>query len=402
MMPRRANPMGFRSASRRAFLKGCAATAAALATRSVRLGARAPRRVAIVGGGIIGASIAYHLARRGAEVIVLEKRAPASGATANSFAWINAGAKRPRGYFDLNRLGMAGWRRLQSELGVERLVVQWGGTVQWQADPAKADAFTRAVAAQQAWGYDTRVIDVPELRRLVPRLEPGAVAAASFCAEEATVDPVGATRLLLEAASGHGASVRHPATVTGFDRDGDRVRGLRLGSDVVAADAVVLAAGVELPALAAMLGAAVPMQDSPGLLAHTRPHARLLDRIVVAPGATIKQLPSGEIVSGVDFGGSPSHDTSAAMGQKLLAGAGRFLPALGEATLDRVTLGWRVLPADGLPVIGRMASAPNVYLAAMHSGITLAPAIGQLATLELLDEVEVDELAPYRLRRFAR
>jgi glycine/D-amino acid oxidase-like deaminating enzyme len=52
--------------------------------------------------------------------------------------------------------------------------------------------------------------------------------------------------------------------------------------------------------------------------------------------------------------------------------------------------------------VGRVAAHPNVYLAAMHSGITLAPAIGQLAAIELLDGVEVDRLTPYRLERFAR
>jgi glycine/D-amino acid oxidase-like deaminating enzyme len=387
--------------NRREFVVAGGLAAVALAVRPARLSARAPRRIAVVGGGIIGASIAYHLAKRGAEVHLLEKRGPAAGATANSFAWINAGSKRPRGYYELNRLGMAGWRRLQHELGPERLVVQWGGTVQWHSDPQRAEALRRGVAAQQAWGYSSRLVDLPELRRLVPTLEPGPVAAASFCDEEATVDPVAATGRLLEAAAGHGAVIRHPATVSGFEMAGANVRGVQIGGDTLAVDAVVLAAGVELPALGALLGLTVPMQDSPGLLAHTRPHARLLERVVVAPGATLKQLPNGEIVTGVDFGGSPSHDTSEAMGRRLLAGSARFVPRLKEATLERVTLGWRVLPADGQPIIGRVPSRPNVYLAAMHSGITLAPAVGQLAAIELLDDVEVDVLEPYRLGRFA-
>ena len=373
----------------------------ALGTRSVRLSARAPRRIAVVGGGIMGASIAYHLAKRGAEVHLLEKRAPATGATANSFAWINAGSKRPRAYYDLNHLGMAGWRRLQHELG-PRLVMQWGGTLQWQAEPGRAEAFRRAVAAQQAWGYNTRLVDVAEMRRLVPALEPGAVSAGSFCDEEGTVDPVSATKLLLEAATAHGAVVRHPATVAAFDMDGTSVRGLRLGDETMAVDAVVLATGVDLPVLGALLGVAVPMAESPGLLAHTTPHARLLERVLVAPGATLKQLPGGEIVTGVDFGGSSSRDTSAAMGHKLLDGASRLVPRLTDTSLDRVTLGFRVLPADGQPIIGRVASRPNVYLAAMHSGITLSPTVGQLAAIELLEQVEVDLLTPYRVERFAQ
>lgn len=387
---------------RRDFVRrlGLAAAALSLAARPLRLSARAPRRIVVVGGGIMGASIAYHLAKRGAEVHLFEKRTPGSGATANSFAWINAGSKRPRRYWELNHLGMAGWHRLQHELGPTRLVVQWGGTVQWLADAARADGFRRGIAEQQAWGYAARAIDEPEMRRLVPTLTPGPVAAASFCEEEGTVDPVDATRLLLDAASAHGATVRHPATIAAFDTDGSRVRGVRVGSETVAADAVVLATGVELPALGKLLDVDIPMEESPGLLAHTKPHARLIDRVLVAPGATLKQLPNGEIVTGVDFGGSPSRDTSPAMGATLLDGAARFVPRLKDASLDRVTLGFRVLPADGQPLIGRVQSRPNVYLAAMHSGITLAPAVGHLAALELLEQVEVDLLAPYRLERF--
>jgi len=371
-----------------------------LAVRPLSLAARAPHRVVVIGGGIIGASIAYHLARRGAAVLLLEKQAPATGATANSFAWINAGSKRPRRYFELNHLGMAGWRRLQHELGVTRLAVQWGGTVQWQDAPGRAEVFRAAVAAQQAWGYSTRLVDTAEMRRLVPALEPGPVAAASFCDEEATVDPVAATRLLLAAAEGHGAVIRHPATVTAIDADATGTRAVRVGAETLPADAVVVAAGVDVTAIGRLLGVAVPMEESPGLLAHTTPHPRLLDRVIVAPGATLKQLPNGEIVTGVDFGGSPSRDTGVAMGRKLLDGASRFVPRLRETTLDRVTLGFRVLPADGQPIIGRLRTHPGVYVTAMHSGITLAPIVGQLAAIELLDGVEVDLLAPYRLSRF--
>lgn len=390
-----------RSSARRQFIHTLGLTAGALATRSLRLTARAPRRIVVIGGGIMGASIAYHLAKRGAAVTLLEKKAPATGATANSFAWINAGSKRPRGYYELNHLGMAGWRRLQGELGPSKLVVQWGGTVQWQDAADKAEAFRKGVLAQQAWGYNTHLIDTTEMRRLVPALEPGQVSAASFCEEEGTVDPVGAAKLLLEAAASHGATVRHPAEVTGFDLDGANVRGVKVGGDTIAADAVVVATGVDMPAIGRTLGFDVPMEESPGLLAHTRPHARLVDRVLVAPGATLKQLPNGEIVTGVDFGGSPSRDTSPAMGRKLLEGASRFVPRLKETTLDRVTLGFRVLPADGQPVVGRVTTRPNVYLAAMHSGITLSPAVGQLAALELLDQVDVEILRPYRLDRFS-
>src|SRR5271169_1849737 len=88
-------------------------------------------RIIVVGAGIVGASIAYHLVKRGAKVTIMEAVRPGAGATDKSFGWINATfSKRPRAYFDLNQLGIAGWRRLEIELGSE-LKVQWGGSVAW-------------------------------------------------------------------------------------------------------------------------------------------------------------------------------------------------------------------------------------------------------------------------------
>src|ERR1700739_4132361 len=86
--------------------------------------------VIVAGAGIIGASIAYHLAKRGARVTLLEKEHPAAGTTKNSFAWLNASEKSPRSYYDLNLAGIAGWRRLELDLGAS-LPIQWGGGVQW-------------------------------------------------------------------------------------------------------------------------------------------------------------------------------------------------------------------------------------------------------------------------------
>ena len=77
-----------------------------------------------------------------------------------------------------------------------------------------------------------------------------------------------------------------------------------------------------------------------------------------------------------------------------------MIPVRG-APVERVTVGYRVLPIDGFPIIGFAVRCPNLYVAAMHSGITLAPLVGQLAALEILDGAQVDLLQPYRPERFA-
>src|SRR5947209_20602884 len=100
------------------------------AAYSGKLTARGHDHVIVAGAGIIGSSIAYHLARRGARVTLLERERPAAGTTRNSFAWLNASSKSPRGYYELNLAGMLGWRRLAIEIGPS-LPVQWGGGLQW-------------------------------------------------------------------------------------------------------------------------------------------------------------------------------------------------------------------------------------------------------------------------------
>jgi glycine/D-amino acid oxidase-like deaminating enzyme len=112
--------------NRRTFLQGAAALpglAAAVSCGRPRAGSDS---VVVVGAGIVGASIGYHLAKRGARVTILEKDKPASAATGTSFAYLNASRKRPRPYYDLNLLGIDNWRRLQLEIGSE-LKIEWSG-----------------------------------------------------------------------------------------------------------------------------------------------------------------------------------------------------------------------------------------------------------------------------------
>ena len=75
---------------------------------------------------------------------------------------------------------------------------------------------------------------------------------------------------------------------------------------------------------------------------------------------------------------------------------------LGETALEKVTLGYRPLPADEFPVIGFPPNRRDVYITVMHSGVTLSPLVAELAAVEILDGVEVEPLAPYRPARFNR
>lgn len=357
-------------------------------------------RVVVVGAGIVGASIAYHLAREGAEVTVCERERPAAGATSRSFAWINSTfSKQPRSYYELNLAGMAAWRRLEGELE-GNLRVQWGGSVEWYPPGKGADQLRTDLRRHQAWGYAARALDEDHLRRLLPGVVSGPVAAASWSEQEGSVDPVHAVRVLLAQAERLGSRLLHPCTVTGLDLVGGRIAAVRTDGGRLEADTVVLAAGVGSPQVAALAGVKVPLKDSPGVLAHTAPLPRGLPLVALCPGAHVVQRPSGRVVTGSSFAGSPLMSADEATGRGLLREAERFLPFLEGAALAETTLGWRVMPEDEMPILGFVAGRPNLYLAAMHSGVTLAPLVGQHAATEILDGVPVEALEPYRLSRF--
>jgi glycine/D-amino acid oxidase-like deaminating enzyme len=359
------------------------------------------RHVVIAGGGIIGANLAYRFARRGAAVTLLERSKPGAGATANSFAWINATySKQPWTYFNLNRLGIEAWQALDRELPGQ-LPLRWGGSVEWYADDKRAAAFREEIRKHQEWGYLAHSIDEAALRTLEPRVEPGRVALAAHAELEGSVDPVGVTELLLARAASLGARIVHPAEVTSLDQPNGRLRAVKSTAGDIEADALIVACGTDTPRVAAMAGVRVPLKDSPGVLVHTPPQPqRLLERVVLSPIAHMKQKPDGRIVTGSGFGGTPTTDSSREAGERFLETASRVLPAFRGMGVEKVTLGHRPLPADEFPVIGFPAGRRDVYIAVMHSGVTLSPLVAQLAAIEMLDGVDAQPLAPYRPARF--
>ena len=362
----------------------------------------ANHKIVIAGAGILGASIAWRLAQRGARVTILEAQQPSAGATGKSFGWLNATfSKRPRSYFDFSMLGIVGWHRLEEEFD-GALPIQWGGSVVWFPPGPDAEQLRQDVAHHQRWGYDARLLDEAGFCRLLPHVSPGDIALACHCEQEGAVDPVRATAMLLDSAREFGAKLMAPCEVTGFELAQGRARALRTSQGLIETDAVVLACGVNSPALAQLAGVPIPLKDSPGILVHTAPQPPLLDRVVQAPGVHFRQKPDGRIVIGGQIvAGAGTAGAHTSDPHEIFRAAARFLPALTGAAIEQVTLGYRVMPADEYPILGFTETCPNLYVAATHSGVTLAPVIGELAAIEILDGFAQPALAPYRPSRFA-
>ena len=375
-----------------------------------------PENVAVIGAGIVGAAIAWRLARRGVHVALIDKGQPGHGASSHSFAWINAGAKEPIGYHNLNRRSLEMWPRFAVGIGddgdPDSVGLRWGGKVSWESDPAAAEGLAARVRQLQSWGYPTRLIDAGELKRLEPVLDVGPVAAAEYSPNEGQVEPQMVVDACLRRLREMGCEIYSGTGVLGFEQDNDgRIHRLLTDAGSLEVDAVVIAAGTETTRLAALAGVNVPQAESPGVVIRTNPLPPLLRNVpvVYAPPLGdgrreihLRQCADGRLMIGEGDQESLAQDDSQAHADDLMARARRYLPGLDGAQAVPVPVGWRPMPLDGYPVMGFASESPNLYLALTHSGVTLAPALSQLAAQEICDGTPADAvLGPYRPQRFA-
>ena len=375
-----------------------------------------PENVAVIGAGIIGAAIAWRLARRGVRVVLVDKGQPGHGASSHSFGWINAGAKEPIGYHNLNRRSLEMWPRFAAAIGDDRdpgnVGLRWGGKVSWESDPVSAETLVARVRQLQSWGYPTRLIDEGELNRLEPALDVGPVAAAEYSPNEGQVEPQMVVDACLRRLREMGCEIYVETEVLGFEQDNDgRIYTLATTAGSLEVDAAVIAAGTETTRLAARAGVNVPQAESPGVVMRTNPLLPLLHNVpvVYAPPLGdgrreihLRQCADGRLMIGEGDQESLAEDDSQAHADDLLARARRYLPGLDGAQAVPVPVGWRPMPLDGYPVMGFADEAPNLYVALTHSGVTLAPALSQLAAQEICDGTPADAvLGPYRPQRFA-
>lgn len=357
-----------------------------------------PQKIAIIGAGIVGATIAFRLARSGADVSVIDAALPAAQASGRSFGWINASFHANAAHFALRYDGLDAWRRLCSDL--PGLPVSWSGCLFWEEQGAALDRIAEDLIA---FGYPVRKIDRAGFAGLEPAMADCPDHALVFPAEGAA-ETGAVTGALLAAATALGASCMTGCPVTGFATDQGAVTGVITPHGAIAADHVVIAAGTGAPDLLAPLDVALPMLRRPGGLLRTRPVRPVLSHILVAPDQEFRQMPDGAILA--PTAASHQGDSAEAIStappallDQTLTRLRQLLPGV-DLQAGSLSLAMRPVPQDGLPVIGRAGPA-GLYVAVMHSGVTLAPLVAEHVARELLAGEDIGALAPYRPQRFA-
>ncbi|MER5437043.1 FAD-binding oxidoreductase [Streptomyces sp. NPDC002790] len=371
-------------------------------------GTKPPERVGVVGVGVLGACVGWHLARRGVRVVLLDAGRVGEGVSDWSFSWVNASNKTvSRSYFDLNVAGLAAHRELAWVIGAG----SWWhptGHLRW-ADGVAAEAkLVKTAELLGRWGYRVEACTGAEVRR---RFEPALAlpdeTRVLFYPDEAWVQGRRLVGRLVEEAVAAGAELRAGAAVRdiGTGADGS-VRTLVLSDgSTLDVGTVVNAAGPDASHVAGLVGRHLPMRREPGAVTRIEcaevPVRRAMHtpHIEIRPdGNTSVVLHSREIdaLIAADEGPADPHD----LGQLLHASAQRVVPALGNARVARTRVVNRPIPADGFPSVGAVPDVPGYYEAVTHSGITLGPVIGRLLASEILGGRSDELLAGFRPGRF--
>ena len=341
--------------------------------------------IAVVGAGIVGSAIGLELASRGAAVTLVD--AGGERASENSFGWINASWFNRPDYFRLRHFSMGVWRRWAGR--IPGLAPRWTGCLVWELAGDALEAFVRDHGAM---GYALRMVGRDTIRRIEPGLaEPPERAA--LAAEEGFVDAAAAATALRTAAQAAGARLVS-ATVAAVEDVALRL----VDGQRITAEHIIVAAGTGVSGL---LG--LPVDPVPGLMVLTTPARARLNHVLAPPELLLLQDAEGRILCGGEAGGSAVGRDPGKIANDLVARVGALL---GEADLglERIVIGHRPTPKDGHPIIGPVPGRPGdhagVYVAVMHSGVTLAPGVAELVAGELLDGAEAELLAPFRPDRF--
>ena len=347
-------------------------------------------KIVIIGAGLIGATLAFQLARSGRAVTVVEAGLPAAAASGRSFGWINASFALSEAHFALRVAGMAAHERLARAVpGHHRA----SGCLWWEE---AGEAFAATADRLDAAGYPVEWLTRAGVLAREPALKT-LPEEALFFPSEGWLDPAALTRALLAAS---GARVLAGVSARILVANG-RASGVDTPLGPILADQVVIAAGLGAPALLAPLGLHLPMLHRPGLMLRTAPVALRLAHILAAPEQEIRQDDAGRLLAPAAFHQSDEGGNLADPLGQAEAAMARIGELLGLSGLraESVVQAERPVPGDGLPVVGAVPGVAGLWLSVMHSGVTLAAIAAEGLAGEMAGQGVLPVLQPFQPAR---
>src|SRR5438105_2021745 len=378
---------------------------------------KATADVVIVGGGCMGASVAYHLARLGVTDVVLVEREQMLGTGSTGR---NAGGVRHQFSNEANiRLS------IESIALLERFADEVGQVIDFHQDgylfllssPSSVETFQRNVALQRSLGVDVQCLDAADAARLAPGLNTDGVAAATFCPRDGIADPNGVTMGFAKAAQAAGVAIERETEVTGIVVAHGRVTRVETSRGAIDTRIVVNAAGPHARAVGRMAGVDVPVDPY-------RRHIFIASLDNLRPVDGRSQYPESRIMvidfettfyfhregAGLLFGmgdpGEPStFDTTVRWDflHEVTEVAVKRLPALAEASISHAWAGLYEMSPDANPIIGPVPDVSGFFLINGFSGhgFQHSTAAGRILADLIAGRDPGVDVAPFAFARFA-
>lgn len=365
--------------------------------------------VVVIGGGVIGMSVAWRLGQRGARVVVVDPQ-PGGGATGTAAGMLAPVTEMHYGEEALLTLNLASARRypdfvgeLEDATGLD-IGYRRSGTVVAAWDGADLRSLHDLLSLQRRLGLTAEPLDASQLRELEPQVAPG-LPGGMFAADDHAVDPRRLHHALALAAGAHGVTIRTSPVVA-------------LRTDPVTVDVAdgrslspqccVVTAGAWSAALAGKAaGPPLPVRPVKGQTVRLRADPEMLRHVLRGSvrGQPVYLVPrgDGEVVVGAtseEAGFDIAHRAGAVL--DLLRFAQALLPPVSEAAVVELSTSLRPATPDNAPLIGA-ADVPGVFVATGHyrNGVLLAPVTADAVATLVLDGTVPEEVATFGLGRFA-
>ncbi|MFI5014432.1 MAG: NAD(P)/FAD-dependent oxidoreductase [Hyphomicrobiales bacterium] len=368
--------------------------------------------IVVIGGGITGAAAAFSLAEQGHSVTLIERR----GIAAMASGWTLGGVRqsgRDAAELPLARAAVAVWPTLNERLGHE-VDYRRGGNLRLARNEAEIGIIRALVERQGAQGLDLSFLATNAAVRDVAPAISEHVLAASFCQSDGHADPIKATRAFAEAARRKGAAIREGVAAKAVRVERERVAGVETSEGFMPAGVVIVAAGVNTPALLAPLGLDLPLRVTVVHVLQTEPLPHVLDQVFGVAnadcagrqeaGGRLRVTTGSRAWTGDAAGWSEQAlGPSAAEIGRLTELVGQVLPVLKEAPLHRVWGGLIDLTPDALPVLDAPQQVTGLVVGAGFSGhgFCLGPVSGEVLADLALGRPPRHDLSAFALARFA-
>jgi sarcosine oxidase subunit beta len=364
--------------------------------------------VVVIGGGCIGAAIAYELAKIGVnDVVLVERDTLSSGATGRCAGGARQQWSEPANVL-LAKASIEKFKRFEEEMGRDIGLVN-GGYLLCAHTPDEAERFKKNVKMQRECGVDVRIVDPKEINEITPCLNTETIVCGAYCPDDLHADPFLAVQGWAENAMRLGADVELHTEIKGFKKKGNRVVTVLTNRGDIDCNWVVNAAGPWSQDVGRMLGIELGTYAERHQIAVTEPVQRMLWPLVVDFQVAIyfRQSAHGSFVFGhSDPNEKPSYNIRGTWGflQHISKKLTYMVPSLKDICIVRQWAGLYDMSPDAQPILGKVSDEAENFLVAIGysgHGFMLAPVTGVLmAELIAYGQARSQPIEPLSIKRF--